>query len=246
MSEGDHAPKRPKQSFHTTQWTLVLAAGSEQAPQAHEAMADLCGRYWQPIYAYIRRRGTDPATAEDLAQGFFMHLLERNSVRAANPDKGRFRSFLLGSLKYYLADEWDRSRAKKRGGGQAPIEIDAAREESHYELEADPDETPDQLFARRWAEELLAHTQRKLELEMKRSRNPERNTRLAAYLTGGEEMKYGDLAAELGMSESAVKVSVHRLRKRFGVLLRDEVASTVGTPDEIDAEIRYLFEILGS
>lgn len=231
--------------FRTTQWSLVLAAGDDRNPRFHQALADLCERYWYPVYAYVRRRGADPDAAQDLAQGFFSSLLEKNTLRAADRDRGRFRSFLLTALKFYLADEYDRARALKRGGGQEALSLDLEGAEARYRLEAEPEASPDRVFERRWALEVLEQTHRRLQEEIARSSHPERPRRLAAFLTGdGDDQSYREVAAELGMSESAVKVAVHRLRKRYGALLREEVERTVGNPEETEGELRFLLAAL--
>ena len=230
--------------FLTTQWSLVLAAGDSAAPGSREALDDLCERYWYPVYAFARRRGADADLAQDQVQGFFSHLLERGTLKGADPARGRFRSFVLGAFKLYLADERSRAAARKRGGGATvlPLDVDAAEE--RYRLEADAEESPDRLFARRWALELLAHTRRRLDEELAGGRTPERSRRLAAFLTDADGAPYREVAEELGMTESAVKVAVHRLRQRYGALLREEVARTVEDPGRVDDELRYLFSVL--
>jgi RNA polymerase sigma-70 factor (ECF subfamily) len=233
--------------FHTTQWSMVLAAGDDRNPRFQQALSDLCERYWYPVYAYVRRRGADADSAQDLAQGFFSSLLERNTLAAADRERGRFRSFLLTALKFYLADEHDRSTAKKRGGGAEALSLDLDGAEERYRLEAEPEGTPDRLFERRWAMEVLEQTHRRLQDEIARSSNPERARRLAAFLTGdGDDTSYREVGAELGMSEPAVKVAVHRLRKRFGALLRNEVERTVNDPVETESELRFLLAALES
>lgn len=228
--------------FHTTQWTLVLRAGDSADPGSQEALADLCERYWYPVYAFVRRRGAAPEDAQDLVQGFFSHLLERRTLKVADPERGRFRSFLLGSAKLYLSDERRRAAAGKRGGAAPAIDLETA--EQRYRLETDPEASPERLYERRWALELLAHTRARLAREVERSAHPER-TRLLGFLTEGGGPRYQELAAELGMNEGAVKVAVHRLRRRFGTLLREEVARTVGDPARVDEELRHLLAILG-
>jgi len=223
----------------------VLAAGDDRNPRFEQALADLCERYWYPVYAYVRRRGTDADAAQDLAQGFFSYLLEKNTLRSADRDRGRFRSFLLTALKFYLADEHDRARALKRGGGLEALSLDLEGAEERYRLEAEPEGTPDRVFEKRWALEVLEQTHRRLQEEIGRGSNPERSRRLSAFLTGdGDDTSYRSVAAELGMSEAAVKVAVHRLRKRFGALLRDEVERTVGSPEETEGELRFLLAAL--
>lgn len=241
-------PAQQPRRFLTTHWSMVQAAGDKQSPEFARAMSDLCELYWYPVYAFVRRRGADVDRAQDLTQGFFSRLLEKDTLRAADPDRGRFRSFLLSALKFYLGDERDRERAQKRGGGLKPVSLDVDVEaaESRYILEADPDQTPDKVFYRRWAMELLDHTHERLRDELQNTGDPERSIRLAAFLTSeGGGATYAEVAAELGMSEGAVKVAVHRLRKRFGTLLREEVARTVVDPADIDEELRFLLTTIG-
>ncbi len=228
-------------AFATTQWSLVLAAGDSQGPGFESALTDLCQRYWYPVYAYLRRRGINAEDARDLTQSFFCHLLEKRTLKAADRDRGRFRSFLLGTVKRFLADQRLREQALKRGGGAAAVAMDLEAAERKYELEVDSREDPDRQFTRRWALSLLDHTHQRLRKDLEDSPHPERSRRLAAYLTDNEDRPYRELAGELEMTESAVKVAVHRLRRRFGRLLREEVARTLADAAQIDDEIRFLF-----
>ena len=230
--------------FLTTRWSMVLAAGDTRHPDSADALATLCERYWYPVYAFARRRGRDADEAQDLVQGFFSHLLEKKTLGAAEPERGRFRSFLLGAFKFYLADQAAHAAAQKRGGGATHHSLDLDDAESRYRLETDPANDPDRVFSRHWALELLGHARRRLYAEIEASANPERSRRLAAFLTGAGGERYREVAAELGMSESAVKVAVHRLRRRFGALLREEVAQTVADEARVDEELRYLFSCL--
>lgn len=230
--------------FRTTRWSLVVAAGDSRSPDYRRALEELCGAYWYPVYAFIRRSGQDPDAAQDLAQGFFAQLLEKRTLKAADQERGRFRSFLLTALKFYLSNEQQRERAQKRGGGRAPIPLDAATAEKHYSLEPVQEHTPETLFERRWALALLERSLDRLREELKRSASPERSLRLMGCLTS-DDGRYKQLAAELGMSESAVKVAVHRMRRRFGKLLREDVAHTVEGPEKVEEELRHLFEVIG-
>lgn len=230
--------------FLTTHWSLVLAAGETRGPTSDQALSTLCERYWYPVYVFARRRGHDVEEAQDLVQGFFSHLLEKGTLRSADPDRGRFRSFLLGAFKYYVSDVSVRAAAQKRGGGQTLHSLDLDDAESRYRVETDPADQPDRLFEKRWALELLAHARRRLDQEIDASGNPERSRRLALFLTDADGAKYKDVAEELGMTEAAVKVAVHRLRRRFGAVLREEVAQTVESPDRVDDELRHLFSSL--
>jgi RNA polymerase sigma-70 factor (ECF subfamily) len=233
--------------FRTTQWSLVIAAGDDRNPRFQQALSDLCERYWYPVYAYVRRRGADADSAQDLTQGFFSSLLERNTLAAADRERGRFRSFLLTALKFYLADEHDRATAKKRGAGQAPLSLDLEGAEDRYRLEAEPEDTPDRIYERRWALEVLEQAHRRLQEEIARNQNPERSKQLARYLTGDrDEAGYREVAESLGMTESAVKVAVHRLRKRFQTELRRQIAETVASEADVEDEIRYLIRALNA
>ena len=226
-------------SFDTTQWTLVVAAGDSQHPGSREALADLCRSYWYPLYAYLRRRGYPREEAEDLVQGFFTQLLDKNYIKAADKERGRFRSFLLASLKNFAANEWDRKKAEKRGGAATTLSLDFETAEGRYHIEPVDEQTPEQVFDRDWAVSQLEHV-----LERMRSEGAggERFELLKGFLTGeGEDIRYKDAAVRLGMTEGAVKVAVHRLRQRFGSLLRDEVARTLNDSADVDDEIRHLF-----
>jgi RNA polymerase sigma-70 factor (ECF subfamily) len=230
--------------FLTTQWSMVLAAGDSLHPASSRALAELCERYWYPVYAFARRRGADADEAQDLVQGFFSHLLERKTLRSADPLRGRFRSFLLGAFKFYLADERARAGARKRGGGATVHSLDLEDAESRYRLEADEDTNPERSFERRWAVAVLAAAHQRLGAEAEASTNPERGRRLLGFLTDAGGDRYRMVAEDLGMSEAAVKVAVHRLRRRFGAILREEVARTVEDAARVDDELRFLFAAL--
>jgi RNA polymerase sigma-70 factor (ECF subfamily) len=194
------------------------------------------------VYAYVRRRGYGPEEAQDLTQGFFAELLERRRLRAARKERGRFRSFLLASVKNYLANEWDRAHAKKRGGESVVASLDFESAERKLGLASVGQASPEKVFERRWAATLLERVLEKLRAELEASGHRERANRLLPLLTDETAgLPYKTIAAELGMSESAVKVAVHRMRKRYGALLREEVAELVEGPDQVDGEIRHLF-----
>jgi RNA polymerase sigma-70 factor (ECF subfamily) len=229
-------------AFQTTQWTLVVAAGDSQHPDSRAALADLCQAYWYPLYAYLRRRGYPQEEAEDLVQGFFTQLLEKNYIKAADKERGRFRSFLLTSLKNYAANEWDRRTAVKRGGTSTTLSLDFEDAEGRYVIEPADERTPEQEFDRGWAMAQLTHVLERMRSEAGSGDAAERFELLQGFLTGeGEGIPYKEAAERLGMSEGAVKVAVHRLRQRFGAVLRDEVARTLADPDDVDDEIRHLF-----
>lgn len=229
--------------FPPTLWSIVLKAGGQRSAEAEQALAQLCGTYWYPIYAYLRRRGKTTHDAQDLTQGFFYHLLNKDALARVRPDKGKFRSFLLTSLQHYLIDEWQRSQASKRGGGMNIVSLDAEMAEHRYASEpADPVDA-DLLFEHRWAITLLEEALRRLEDEQKGQRG--RFEKLQMFLTGEPQgVSYAEIAAGLGMSEGAVKVAVLRLRQRYRALLRDEIAKTVADESQVDEEMRHLLTIL--
>jgi RNA polymerase sigma factor (sigma-70 family) len=231
--------------FATTQWSQVLRAGRGTSPASREALARLCEAYWYPLYAYVRREGYDAQEAENLTQEFFARLLEKNYLRLADPSRGRFRSFMLASLRHFLSNERDRERAVKRGGRVTIVSFEIETAEGRYSLEPRDPETPERVFERRWALTLLERTLLRLREEFQAVGKQKLFARLEGYLTGDEEtLPYADLAADLGMTEGAIKVTVHRLRRRFGALLREEIGETVADPEEVDDEIRELFRVL--
>jgi RNA polymerase sigma-70 factor (ECF subfamily) len=231
--------------FVTTRWSQVLAAGHAPTRTSREALARLCEVYWYPLYAYVRRWGYDADKAQDLTQEFFARLLEKHYLQAADPARGRFRSFMLASLKHFLSNERDRESAIKRGGrvGLVPLEFENA--EGRYSLEPADMETPEKIYERRWALTLLQRTLARLRAEFEAAEKVDLFNRLEGHLTGDQEtLPYADLAAILGMSEGAIKVAVHRLRRRFGALLREEISETVAETGDVDDEIRELFRAL--
>jgi len=232
--------------FQTTNWTLVVRAGNGDSTGARDALAALCEAYWYPVYAFIRRQGYSAADAEDLTQGYFTRFIEKQFVKDLKPEAGRFRAFVLASVRHFLSNERDRDRAQKRGGGRPPSSLDGPTAEERYALEPVNPVTPESIFERAWASAVVDRALARLANEVARAEGIERFDQLKAHLTGEDEPStYRDLAAEWGVGESAVRVSVHRLRKRFGRLLREEVAATVADPADVDAELRYLLEVLG-
>lgn len=217
----------------------MLAAGNSAHPQFRDALSELCRLYWEPVRAFVRRRVANDSQADDLTQGFFAALLDRGALAAADKDRGRFRGFLLTSVKYYLADQWDRDRAQKRGGGDTPISLDDTSRDQPFIDPPDTSATPDREYDRHWALAMLAVVRQRLDGELAALGNAPRMRRLAGLLTD-DEARYRDVAAELGMTESAVKVAVHRLRKRYAIILREEVLRTVATPEAVDEELRFL------
>lgn len=229
------------QRFATTRWSVVCAAGKEDTA-AHAALAALCETYWYPLYAFLRRRGCPREEAEDVTQAFFARLLERGWVRSADRDRGRFRTFLLTALTRFLSKERDKARAEKRGGGRAKLSLDFEAGESRYRLEPSDEGTPDRLFERRWAMTVLDRVLARLEEE--HADDPAKAAKFAALkplMTASDAAApYAEVAATLGMSEGAVKVAVHRLRKRYKELLRDEVAHTVSDAAAVEQELADL------
>lgn len=231
--------------FRVTHWSVVLAAGRSESTHAQAALEQLCANYWHPIYFYVRRQGHSPADAQDLTQEFFARLLARNDLAAVDRSKGRFRSFLLASLKHFLANEWDKAKAQKRGGGQLPLSIDASTAESSYAFEPAENITPDKLYERRWALALLGQVMSQLKAEYARQEKAEVFDALKGTLTGERRTAgYAEIAERFGTSAGAIKVAVHRLRRRYRELLRAEIAHTVSGPEEIEEEIRALFAAL--
>jgi RNA polymerase sigma factor (sigma-70 family) len=231
--------------FATTRWSVVLSARDDRASQAQASLATLCQTYWYPLYVYVRRQGHGAPDAQDLTQEFFARLLEQKSLEQVRREKGKFRSFLLASLKHFLANEWDRARALKRGGGQELISLDADSAETRYSLEPTHGETADKIFDRRWALTLLDATLNRLRQEFANEGKAKIFEALKFTLTAERgTTPYADLATTLGLSEGAVKVSVHRLRQRYREVLRAEIADTVGTAGEVEEELRHLFAAL--
>jgi RNA polymerase sigma-70 factor (ECF subfamily) len=221
---------------------MVLTAGQGQSPQAGRALEELCRTYWWPLYAYVRRRGYEAHEAEDLTQEFFARLLTKNYLADVAREKGKFRSFLLASLKHFLANEWDRARAKKRGGEHAHISLDAHAAETRYRSEPMDELTADKVLDRQWALTLLELVLARLDAEYAGAGKAELFERLKVYLTAVKDsVPYATVATKLGTTEGAAKVAVHRLRQRYRKLLREEIAHTVASPADIEGEIRHLF-----
>lgn len=234
----------PRSSFSATQWTIVLAAGTDGSA-AHQAIAQLCERYWEPLYAFARRSGLTPEDAEDGVQGFFADLLERSAFQQVDRSKGKFRSFLLAAFKNFLSHERERMRAQKRGGGVAPIRLDAHGAEERYALEPATVLSPDKLYDRQWARVLLDRAQARLAAHYASDAQAAMFERLRPVLGASRaHVDYATMSAELGMSEGALKVAAHRLRERYRTALREEVASTVASAADVDAELRHLIEAL--
>lgn len=232
--------------FPSTHWSVVLAAHAGDPARAREALEKLCALYWYPLYAFVRRRGHQPADAEDLVQGCIAHLLERQFFQVADPDRGRFRSYLLTSLNHFLADAAERAGRLKRGEGHPPLSLDVTLAERRYAQEpADPSD-PRQLFERRWALTLLDTVLHRLEREAADSGRAELFRQVKGALLGDHGgVTYAELAPQLGLSEAALTMTVQRMRRRYRELVREEIAHTVNQPVEVEEEMRHLFQVLG-
>ncbi|MES2694695.1 MAG: sigma-70 family RNA polymerase sigma factor [Verrucomicrobiota bacterium] len=240
-------PLRQPAGFATTRWSVVLHAGraGSQPGSAHEALARLCRTYWFPLYAHVRRRGFSSHDAEDLTQAFFARLLARQSIAQADPTRGRFRAFILTALNHFLADEWDRARTEKRGGTRELLSLDMADAEDRFAQVADPGASPDRMFDREWAVAVLRTVLSRLEEEYDASGKADLFAVLKPTLTGARDSQpYAELAARLGRNENAVKVAVHRLRQRYRALLQAEIADTVASDEDANAEMRALLAAL--
>ena len=234
-------------SFATTHWSLVLAAGKGASADGQEALSALCQAYWYPLYAYVRRHGHQPDDARDLTQEFFARLLEKHYLQSADPERGRFRSFLLTAFQRFLSKERDRERAKKRGGGARPLPLDFEAGERRYGLEPAHEATAERIYEQRWALTLLDRVFARLRDEFDRAGKQKEFNSFKVYLTGeAGTPSHREAAAELGMTEGAVKVAVHRLRRRYRDLVREEIAQTVAGPEDVDEELRHLFSALRS
>jgi len=248
----NRAVGEPVQHFPTTQWTMVMSAQGAKTPDARQALERLFETYWYPIYAFIRNRVPQAADAEDLTQGFFASLMGLGSLESVKPEKGRFRAFLLASAKNYMSTERAHERTLKRGGGAMPLPLDFASADRRYRLEASGGASPEAEFEKQWARAAFDAAGEKLRREFAAAGKAVQFEAFRQYLTAGEEAAaYSEVAAGLEMSESAVKVAVHRARRRFGQLLREEIADTVDAPRAdwrraVHEEIRYLFRVLGS
>lgn len=236
------SPPDSARRFVTTHWSVVLAAVAEDTTQSAHALERLCSTYWYPIFAYLRRSGHEPPDAQDLTQSFFAHLLDKGRLQSVNPAKGRFRSFLIASLKNFLANEHDKRQSLKRGGQFTFLHIDAESGEERYQFEPFHEVTPDRAFERTWARATLDAVLNRLQQEFAAEGKADLYAALQVYLSGDTgAAPYAEAAAKLGLTEGAVKMAVLRLRRRFGESLRQEIAQTVSTPEEVDEEIRCLF-----
>jgi RNA polymerase sigma-70 factor (ECF subfamily) len=233
--------------FLTTRWSIVAAAGRVGTPEARAALSELCETYWYPLYAYVRRRGHAQEDAHDLTQAFFARVLEKNVVIAADPARGRFRAFLLGSLKNFLANEWDKERAQKRGGGTATLSLDFEHADERFSREPASPLTPEMEYERNWALAVLERAIARLRGEYAR-RGKERlfEALRPALVASDEDTSRAEMGAALGMSEGAVKVALHRMRAAFREALRRELADIVGPDGDPEDELRNLIAALGN
>ena len=230
----------------STRWSIVLAAGNRASSKSEQALETLCRTYWYPLYAYVRRRITNADEAQDLTQEFFAQLLEKNYLADARPERGKFRSFLLAVFKHFLTKEWDKSRAQKRGGGLNKLSLDLEIGESRYQLEPLDEMTPERLYDRQWAVTLTNDALARLRDEYAAADKLDQFDVLKTFLAGSsQESSYREAAKLLKTSDGALRVAVHRLRQRYGELLRSTIAETVTRPEEVEEEIRALFVVFG-
>jgi RNA polymerase sigma-70 factor (ECF subfamily) len=245
-STGNKSASATSDIFATTHWTVVLAAGRRHTPQSDGALEELCRTYWFPLYAYVRRRGHTKEDAEDLVQAFFARFLAKNYLAGLNAERGRFRAFLLASLKHFLINEWKKSQRLKRGGGEKLLSLDWRTADTQFQVAATVGPSPDKAFDREWALALLAKVIERLRVECESDGKAKLFGQLKILLTAGKgALSYAEAAKKLGMDDTAVRVAVHRLRKRYRILLRDEIAQTLADAADVDEEMRALFGAFG-
>ena len=233
--------------FATTHWSVVLAARDMASSEADVALAELCRTYWYPLYAFVRRKGHDSHDAQDLTQSFFARLLEKNYVAQVDRDRGRFRTFLLAALTHFLADEWDKAQRQKRGGGRKMISFDAASAEERYRLEPIDELDAAKLYERRWVTTLFDQVLARLEQEFRDSGKGGLFDRLKGSLLADDSaLSHAELGVRLGLSVDVVKQTVHRMRRRYRELFREEIAQTVAGPGEVEDELKHLFAVLST
>ena len=236
----------PHPQFTTTHWSVVLLAGQADSPHATEALEKLCRTYWYPLYVYVRRQGNSPEDAQDLTQNFFSRLLEKNYFAKADPDRGKFRTFLLRSMKNFLVNEWKRAGRVKRGGDLTFLSFDANVAEDRYAAEPANESNPDTAYEQRWAVTLIEQVLTALRQEFNAADKARLFEELKGFIWGDKSTaSYVEIAGHLNLTEGTVKVAVHRLRQRFRELLRAEVAHTVARPEDIDGELRHLIAVVG-
>ena len=239
------SPHLSRAVFVTTHWSVVLSAREKTSTQSDAALETLCRAYWYPLYAWVRRQGHTPHDAQDLTQEFFARLLQKDYLQAAARERGRFRTFLIVALKRFLANDWDRARAQKRGGGQPLLSLDTTTAESRYQIEPAATLSADLIYERRWALTLLEQTMAALRDEFTAAGKQREFDCLKTFLTAERgEIPYSEIAVKLDVNESTARVSVHRLRKRFREVFRQQIAHTVARPEEVEEEVRYLLAAL--
>lgn len=232
-------------SFATTHWSLVAQSALTDVPKATDALAQLCETYWPPVYSFVRRRGYAPSDAQDLTQSFFAYFLRTKGYARTDRLHGKFRSFLLASVKNFLADNWDRNQAIKRGGAYEFVSLDQETAEAFYDSETASDSTAERLFELRWAKTLTAGALNSLRLELEAEGKLQLFDQLKSFVAGGSVLpSYDDASARSGLPRATVKTHVHRLRQRYREIVRREVARTVSTPHEVDDELHYLCNVL--
>ena len=245
VPEKNLGPVSAAASFVTTHWSVVLRAGNQHSPESASSLEKLCCVYWHPLYGYVRRQGKNPHDAQDLTQEFFSCLLASHSLGAVHPSKGRFRSFLIAALNHFLANDWKQARRQKRGGDHTHFSLDAATAEDRFQHELPDHFTPDKAFERRWAETLLQTVLDRLRAEWEPDGAPRHFDEMKAFLIEGKDAAtFAEVAGRLGVTEASLKWSVHKLRGRYGEIFREEIASTVSHPDEVEDEIRHLFAVM--
>lgn len=245
MNSGNHF--KGNRQFATTHWSIVRAINRENIAEANSALQELCQTYWYPLYTYVRRQGNDASTSADLTQAFFADLLQRKDLRDVDPSLGKFRSFLLTALKHFLINQWDKARAKKRGGGKSPLSLDFGEADNRYRMEPSHAQTPELIYQKQWAKTLLDRVFKALRSEFAERGKAHQFDKLKKFLSGkNSEETLGEAADQLSMTEVAVKVAVHRMRQRFGEILRAEIENTVSTAEEVDTEIQQLFDVFSA
>lgn len=243
MSECGDSSNSPRPYFVTTHWSVVLAAQDKSSPDSAAALERLCRYYWYPLYAYVRGTGRSPHDAQDLTQEFFARLLAQDWLRVVLPERGRFRTFLLVAMKRFLANEWHRGMAQKRGAGNLPLSLDT--EAAEHRFAAEPPLTPDELYERRWAMTLLDESLERLQRDFTHTGKETDFNSLKEWLTAERgSIPYGQIAARLGTTEGAARVAVHRMRKQFRQLFRQTIAETVDGAGDVDSEMRHLITVL--
>jgi RNA polymerase sigma factor (sigma-70 family) len=247
LDSGEPAGQIKRAEFLTTQWSMIRMAGGDDSPESQKALERLCQSYWYPVYAFVRRFGLSAPEAEDLTQDFFYHILRTNMFASADASKGRFRTFVTRAAKNFLSNDWKRRQTKKRGGGAAPISLDAEETERRYQLDMTDPQTPEKLFEQKWAKEVISVAFEKLEKDYSKSGQKARFEILRKMLWGKHsDTQYESVSKDLEMTVNATRVATSRLRNRFRELVRDELATQVNDPKEVDEEYQFLIQTLSS